>query len=71
MNYFKFLKTSTISFLLFFLLFNISQAQITLNSDFEGDNGVASFINQQNNEVHLTSEYKSSDTRNIVFYAEI
>lgn len=46
-------------------------AQITVNSNFEGGNGVATYINHFNNTVHLLTEYKGGDVLRVKFYAEI
>lgn len=46
-------------------------AQITVSNDFEGGNGLATFIDQENNEVHIVSELKGGDTKNIVYYVKI
>lgn len=64
-------KTIVVSFLLLLTASNLLQAQIIVNSDFEGGNGTATFINEENNEVHITSELKLGDTKNIVYYVEI
>lgn len=50
---------------------NLLQAQITVNSNFEGGNGIATFIDSVNNEVHIISELKGGDTKNICYYVEI
>lgn len=46
-------------------------AQITVDASFEGGNGVATYTDVSTNEVHLSSELKGGDTKNIVYYAEI
>lgn len=59
-------------FLFFTLLStNLLHAQIVVNSNFEGGNGVATFTDLATNEVHITSELKGGDTRNISYYVEI
>lgn len=47
------------------------QSQITVNSDFEGGNGVATYTNELTNEVDILSELKGGDTKNISYYVEI
>ena len=60
-------------FLLLFLFISSSflSAQIIVNSSFEGGNGIATFTNTANNEVHIASELKGGDTKNIVYYVQI
>jgi len=64
-----FMKTSVLKIILFFTC--TSFAQITVNSNFEGGNGIATFTNDANNTVHLMAEYKGGDVLRIDFYAEI
>lgn len=58
---------------LLFILFSIfsANAQIIINSNFEGGNGIATFTNPANNEVHIASEFKGGDTKNISYYVQI
>lgn len=55
----------------FTLLAGTIQAQIVVNSSFEGGNGVATYTNAATNEVDIVSELKGGDTKNIVYYVEI
>lgn len=63
----------SILFYLFLVLLSTSLAhsQIIINTDFEGGNGIATFTDVENNEIHITSELKGGDTKNIVYYVEI
>lgn len=47
------------------------QAQITVSTDFEGGNGKVIFTDEENNEVHIVSDLKAGDTKNIVYYVKI
>jgi len=46
-------------------------AQISVNSNFEGGNGVATYLNPANNTVHLLTEYKGGDILRMIYYVEI
>lgn len=66
-----FLKCA-VSFLALFLVGTYSlQGQITVDSDFEGGNGIATFTDVETNEVHIASEFKGGDTKNISYYVKI
>ncbi|WP_170235034.1 golvesin C-terminal-like domain-containing protein [Bizionia gelidisalsuginis] len=63
---------SAITFLIFILSStSLLFAQITVNSNFEGGNGIAAFTDTDENEVHIVSELKGGDTKNISYYVEI
>jgi len=46
-------------------------AQININSNFERGNGIATYIDNANNEVHLLTQYRSGDFYRMWYYAEI
>jgi len=46
-------------------------AQININTNFERGNGIATYIDNTNNEVHLLTEYKAGDFYRMWYYAEI
>lgn len=71
MKNYTLIKTSLFCLSFILLSTSLTQAQIVVNTDFEGGNGIATFTDVANNEVHLTSELKGGDTKNIVYYAEI
>ena len=64
-------KWTLLSLIFILLSVSITKAQITVNSDFEGGNGIATFTDTVANEVHIASELKGGDTKNIVYYVEI
>ncbi len=64
--------TGSVFFLIFLILLaNILPAQIIVNSDFEGGNGIATFTDTITNTVHILSELKGGDNSNFVYYTEI
>lgn len=71
MKHFKKTKTTWLYLILLFVPSCFAFAQVTVNSNFEGGNGVATFKVEENNEIHITSELKGGDTKNIVYYVEI
>lgn len=69
----KYLALKNILFFLIIILLSPSllYAQINVSSNFEGGNGVATFTDIDANEVHIVSELKGDDTKNISYYVEI
>lgn len=63
MNKFILLKTTILFFIFIFISVSLLNAQIKVNSDFEGGNGIATFTDTATNEVHLISELKGGDTK--------
>lgn len=63
---------NTLFFLMVILLSpSLLQAQIIVNSNFEGGNGAATFTDTSAKEVHIVSGLKGDDTKNISYYVEI
>ncbi|MBQ0768557.1 MAG: hypothetical protein KBT58_04650 [Bizionia sp.] len=69
----KHLALKNILFFLMVILLSPSllQAQIIVNSNFEGGNGVATFTDTSAKEAHIVSGLKGDDTKNISYYVEI
>lgn len=64
------LKTTGLLQILLCITF-ASFAQITVNTNFEGGNGIATYIDNFNNTVHIMAEYKGGDIYRADFYTEI
>lgn len=68
----RLLLRNTLLLLIFsFCSTSMLRAQITVSSNFEGGNGIATSTNPATNEVSISSELKGGDTKNIVYYVKI